>query len=252
MDWRGAIAFGWALGFAASCAAEERPTPLDLSAARPIQSFVGMASWYGADFHGRQTADGEIFDMSSLSAAHRTLPLPCYARVTNLRNGRSVVVRVNDRGPYFGGRLIDVSERVAKLLEFSHLGVAKVKVDYLGKALPAGHDTALLLASLRTGADTPAASPSKPTAVAALTPAPVENGITAIERVVEHSTAAATRSPFGELKAPALQADASSSLTSAGLRGALAYADEPAPAAARARSPFGELIVTPFLASARP
>src|SRR4030081_2588429 len=68
----------------------------------------GMASWYGDDFHGRLTANGEIFDMASLSAAHPTLPMPCYARVTNLSNGKSLIVRVNDRGPYHGNRLIDV------------------------------------------------------------------------------------------------------------------------------------------------
>ena len=68
----------------------------------------GMASWYGHDFHGRLTANGEVFDMTSLTAAHPTLPIPSYARVTNLSNGKSLIVRVNDRGPYHGNRLIDV------------------------------------------------------------------------------------------------------------------------------------------------
>src|SRR5260370_6271215 len=67
----------------------------------------GLASWYGDDFHGRLTANGEVFDMASLTAAHPTLPLPCYARVTNLRNGESLIVPVNDRGPYHGNRPID-------------------------------------------------------------------------------------------------------------------------------------------------
>src|ERR1700694_3450416 len=71
----------------------------------------GMASWYGDDFHGRLTANGEVFDMESLTAAHPTLPMPCYARVTNLSNGKSLIVRVNDRGPYYGNRLIDVSNK---------------------------------------------------------------------------------------------------------------------------------------------
>ena len=78
----------------------------------------GFASWYGDDFHGRLTANGEVFDMASLSAAHPTLPMPCYARVTNLSNGKSLIVRVNDRGPYHGNRLMDVSSRAAELLEF--------------------------------------------------------------------------------------------------------------------------------------
>src|ERR1035438_7824663 len=78
----------------------------------------GLASWYGDDFHGRLTANGEVFDMDSLTAAHPTLPMPCYARVTNLANGKSLIVRVNDRGPYHGNRLIDVSNKAAELLEF--------------------------------------------------------------------------------------------------------------------------------------
>ena len=88
----------------------------------------GMASWYGDDFHGRLTANGEVFDMTSLTAAHPTLPIPSYARVTNLRNGKSVIVRVNDRGPYYGNRLIDVSNKAAELLEFKSHGVARVRV----------------------------------------------------------------------------------------------------------------------------
>src|SRR5262245_26873429 len=78
----------------------------------------GLASWYGDDFHGRLTANGEVFDMGSLTAAHPTLPIPSYARITNLRNGKSLIVRVNDRGPYHGNRLIDVSNKAAELLEF--------------------------------------------------------------------------------------------------------------------------------------
>src|ERR1700674_2333057 len=85
----------------------------------------GMASWYGDDFHGRLTANGEVFDMGSLTAAHPTLPIPCYARVTNLGNGKSLIVRVNDRGPYHGNRLIDVSNKAAELLEFKGNGVAR-------------------------------------------------------------------------------------------------------------------------------
>src|SRR5215470_13757652 len=78
----------------------------------------GLASWYGEDFHGRLTANGEVFDMESISAAHPTLPMPSYVRVTNLGNGRSIVVRVNDRGPYHSDRLIDVSSKAARLLDF--------------------------------------------------------------------------------------------------------------------------------------
>ena len=83
---------------------------------------VGMASWYGDAFHGRRTANGEVYDMRSLTAAHPTMPLPSYARVTNLSNGYSVIVRVNDRGPYHGGRVMDVSSRVADVLDFKANG----------------------------------------------------------------------------------------------------------------------------------
>ena len=123
-------------------------------------SAVGLASWYGSEFNRHATADGEIFDMGALSAAHRSLPLPCYARVTNLGNGRSIVVRVNDRGPFVRGRILDVSARVAKLLEFN--GITKVRVDYVGKAPPAGSDGPMLLASLQTGSAPAAAPPSPP------------------------------------------------------------------------------------------
>ncbi len=118
----------------------------------------GLASWYGDDFHGRLTANGEIFDMASLSAAHPTLPMPCYARVTNLSNGKSLIVRVNDRGPYHGNRVTDVSSRAAELLEFKNYGVARVRVEYVGRAPLEGSDDRQLLATLRTGI--PAPSPS--------------------------------------------------------------------------------------------
>ena len=95
---------------------------------------VGMASWYGEDFHGRRTANGERFDMNSFSAAHPSLPLPSNVRVTNLGNHRSVVVRVNDRGPFVGGRVIDVSAKTAKTLGFYDDGLSKVKVEYVGRA----------------------------------------------------------------------------------------------------------------------
>src|SRR5256885_2948301 len=118
----------------------------------------GMASWYGDDFHGRLTANGEVFDMASLTAAHPTLPIPSYARVTNVRNGKSLIVRVNDRGPYHGNRLIDVSNKAAELLEFRSNGVARVRVEYVGRAPLEGSDDRQLVATLRTGV--PAPTPS--------------------------------------------------------------------------------------------
>jgi rare lipoprotein A len=121
-------------------------------------SEVGLASWYGDDFHGRLTANGEVFDMDGLSAAHPTLPMPCYARVTNLSNGKSLVVRVNDRGPYAANRVIDLSHKAAELLDFKSNGVAKVRVDYVGRAPLEGSDDRQLMATLRTGVPAPAPS----------------------------------------------------------------------------------------------
>jgi len=116
----------------------------------PNYTAVGMASWYGDAFHGRRTANGEVYDMRSLSAAHPTMPLPSYARVTNLTNGYSVIVRVNDRGPYHGGRVMDVSSRAADVLDFKRSGTGRVKVEYIGPAPMEGSDDNELLASLRT------------------------------------------------------------------------------------------------------
>ncbi|MFL5326718.1 MAG: septal ring lytic transglycosylase RlpA family protein, partial [Microvirga sp.] len=113
-------------------------------------SRVGLASWYGSAFHGRLTANGEVFDRESIAAAHPTMPLPSYARVTNTQNGRSMIVRVNDRGPFHANRLMDVSERVAEALEFRRAGTARVRVDYVARASTRGSDDQKLLATLRT------------------------------------------------------------------------------------------------------
>ncbi len=116
----------------------------------------GLASWYGDDFHGRETANGEVFDRESISAAHPTLPLPSYVRVTNLANGRSLIVRVNDRGPYHGNRIIDVSKRAAHLLGFYDRGTATVRVEYVGRAPIEGSDDRILEATLRQNEPAPA------------------------------------------------------------------------------------------------
>ena len=105
-------------------------TPRD----QPDYEAVGVASWYGAQFHNRRTADGELFDMDAPSAAHKTLPLPCIVEVTNLENGRKLQVRVNDRGPFVDGRVIDLSREAAKQLGFYAKGTARVRVRYVGPA----------------------------------------------------------------------------------------------------------------------
>jgi peptidoglycan lytic transglycosylase len=181
-------------------------------------SMVGLASWYGDDFHGRYTANGEIFDMNSISAASPTLPLPSYARVTNLKNHRSIVVRVNDRGPYVGDRLIDVSVKTAKLLGFYGQGVTKVKVEYVGRAPLAGSDDRKLAATLREHdtapmADVKIASASgyaptyfdpHPMAPIRKAPTPPERPYAAAEGVAERQppqTQATRRVPTVELAA---------------------------------------------------
>jgi rare lipoprotein A len=135
--------------------AEPRAEPLHRYANRPytvfgtqyvpraqIQPFrqTGVASWYGRRFHGNRTASGEPYDMYAMSAAHPTLPIPSYVRVTNLANGRSVVVRVNDRGPFHSGRIIDLSYAAAYKLGFIQAGSAKVEVETIvpGPAAGAG------------------------------------------------------------------------------------------------------------------
>jgi rare lipoprotein A len=126
---------------------------------------VGAASWYGDAFHGRLTANGEIYDMTHLTAAHPTMPLPSYARVTNLKNGSSVIVRVNDRGPYARGRIIDLSKRAAEMLDYASTGIAKVKVEYVGRAPLDGQDDAYLMASYHPGRSVSDPSDGMPTGV---------------------------------------------------------------------------------------
>ena len=125
----------------------------------PSYRAEGIASWYGSDFHGRLTANGEVYDKDGISAAHPTLPMPCYARVTNLANGRSIVVRVNDRGPYAKDRVIDLSSRTAELLGYKGNGVARVRVEYVGPAPLEGSDDRRLMATLRYDGQ-PAPAPS--------------------------------------------------------------------------------------------
>ena len=91
----------------------------------------GIASWYGSDFHGKKTANGEIYNMGDITAAHPTLPLPSLIKVTNLENSKTLIVRVNDRGPFSKNRIIDVSEKSAEILGFKNKGTAKVKIEFL-------------------------------------------------------------------------------------------------------------------------
>lgn len=123
---------------------------------------TGIASWYGPNFHGKKTANGEIFDQNELTAAHRTLQMPSLVRVTNLDNGRSLIVRVNDRGPYKRGRVIDLSKRAAELLGYKNAGTAKVRIEVLkeeslvvAEAAKMGKDTSGYEVALNRGQKLP-------------------------------------------------------------------------------------------------
>ncbi|OWV83208.1 hypothetical protein ATY79_14590 [Rhizobium sp. R693] len=127
----------------------------------------GVASWYGSAFQGRHTANGELYDADNLSAAHPTLPLPSYVRVTNLETGSSIIVRVNDRGPYHKGRIIDVSRKAADMLDIKRGGTASVRVQFVGRARLGGHDTLRLMASYVKKSDQfPAVNPAPQIATA--------------------------------------------------------------------------------------
>jgi rare lipoprotein A (peptidoglycan hydrolase) len=263
-------------GASVSASADEASVSAALSR-HNLSSVVGMSSYYGAEFHGRRTADGEIFDMHGLTAAHKTLPIPCYARVTNLTNGRSVVVRVNDRGPYIGGRVLDVSERVAKLLSF-HGGLARIKLDFLGMAGPAGaDDQRALLASLK-GAGEPAKSDSglsvaerAATALAKVSPALAQPtpalafagpsagdkashtpAGAALEAALRPSLAPIAPKSTPDASKPVLEGSKPSGLAGkldANLRRlatTLEAANRTAEGAAKSLSPYGELVISPF------
>ena len=122
---------GVALLAACQSAPPPPPTPIPPTTTdeRPQFMQVSFASWYGPGFHGNQTADGELFDMNALTAAHRTLPFNSYVRVTDLATGRSVIVRINDRGPYNRRRIIDLSARAARELGITDDGTARVRID---------------------------------------------------------------------------------------------------------------------------
>lgn len=191
----------------------------------PNYSGTGLASWYGSDFHGRRTANGEVYDKAALTAAHPTLPLPSYVRVTNLDNGRAVTVRVNDRGPFHANRVIDVSQRTAEVLGFRHRGMARVRVDYDRVASLGGSDDRMLLASLtqdkqpvRVGSSgsgtvlasaapvpgwTPA-SQQAPQAPAARAPAPAASEIVPFQPAPPKDAAPVPRSRPAELASAAL------------------------------------------------
>lgn len=156
-------------------------------------SETGVASWYGPNFHGNYTANGEVFNQNDVTAAHRTLPMPSFVRVTNLNNGRSLVVRVNDRGPYAHGRVIDLSRRSAQLLGFEDVGTAKVRVEIMAQESRA---IAMQLQGQGNEPTAPSAAPRDTVMVAAL-PAtvstkPVQPAVV-VDQTVKQGKAVATQ-----------------------------------------------------------
>ena len=148
----------------------------------PVEDYnydeTGIASWYGPGFHAKFTANGEIFDQNDLTAAHRTLPMPSFVRVTNLENGRSIVLRVNDRGPFARGRILDVSARGSELLGFDKAGTARVRVQILpeesrqiAQAMRSGRASGVQVASAGALA-APAAAPRSAITSGSLAPPP--------------------------------------------------------------------------------
>lgn len=140
----------------------------------PTYDATGVASWYGQDFHAKATANGETFDMYTVSAAHTTLPMPSMVEVTNLDNGKKIMVRVNDRGPFVGGRIIDLSYAAAQQLDYDRKGLANVRVRYVGPA-PLGVNEGQRYAS---AAPAPAAAPIAPVPVTTVASAPLAPVVT--------------------------------------------------------------------------
>lgn len=226
----------------------------------PNYKKVGLASWYGPTFHGRKTANGEIFDRNALTAAHTTMPLPSYAKVTNLKNGRSMIVRVNDRGPFHGNRVIDLSERVATMLDTKSHGVSKVKVEYVGRARMDGRDEAFLMASYSgPGAVTPGgtvpgtlmaqAIPSAPVFGPAPTPAPRPYGGSVLL-----ASAADTASTYKAAYDPALAFEANRSTIAVASLNTFSQSGAPqgSPAPATAYRPQPAAYAEPAPAGAAP
>ena len=163
----------------------------------PDYDETGIASWYGPGFHGRTTANGEIFDQEALTAAHTTLPMPVLVRVTNLENGRSLLLRVNDRGPFIDGRIIDVSRHAAEQLGFREQGLAWVRVQYVAGGPGNGGATRLASAAVNDAADAPVPQPrSDPSPAAPETaPAPLAGGqlFVQMQALADYPQAAALR-----------------------------------------------------------
>lgn len=198
------IILATAAGMLAGCADRSEPVPVQVEkrgyykVGKPYQvggvwyypaedysyDETGIASWYGPNFHAKETANGEVYDQNAVTAAHKTLPMPCYVRVTNLENGRSIVVRINDRGPYVASRIIDLSRRSAQMLGVEGRGTAKVRVQIMAE------ESRELAAKLKAGQRVdfaaipaaPATESQPPPAVVRPAPAPAPAAVPVVAR----------------------------------------------------------------------
>jgi len=187
----------------------------------------GMASWYGKQFHGNRTATGEIYDMLGMTAAHPTLPLPSYVRVTNLRNGRSVIVRVNDRGPFKSDRIIDLSYAAAAKLGIAAAGTGEVELERITMSQIASGD-------YRRGAATTVAAAAPPRAVTPPLAEPVAGAAPAVPEAAR-ATAAANGTPRGwAVQLGAFSQEANAEALAGRAAALLAFVDAPDESGARA------------------
>lgn len=215
----------------------------------------GVASWYGTEFHGLRTSTGEPYDMFAMTAAHKTLPLPCYARVTNLANGRSVVVRINDRGPFVANRIIDLSYTAALKLDMIRNGTAFVQVEALSPGAPALQaalpvSTAAASAANVGLSSVPAAAPTSQAAAPTLQTAPPASApepAAASAPIAAVASATATAAPHfyvqvGAFARPENAQRALQTLRAAGLAASLSTGSGTPPALQRVRlGPIGSV-----------
>lgn len=193
----------------------------------PTYDQQGIASWYGDEFHMKPTANGEVFDMNAVSAAHTTLPLPSMVEVTNLDNGKKMIVRVNDRGPFVGGRVIDLSREAARQLGFDRQGTANVRVRYAGPAELGPPDAGLRHASYDGSPPPSSTLPAAPIPYSGLTPTAVASAPLAPIAAAQPAKAVAATAGVYRVQAGAFAEAANAQRVADQLAGAGAATIEP-------------------------
>ena len=165
---------------------------------------TGLASWYGPGFHGKRTANGEVYDMNAMTAAHKTLPMPSVVRVTNLENGRQIKVRINDRGPFVDGRIIDLSRRAAQMLDVERAGTARVRVELIPEDTLTLRNLALDAGGQPPMSDMPGVIAAPRATIVAETLAPPSGTVPAAASMPVSQTASSVRVPIGTISSTPL------------------------------------------------